>query len=166
MNETLLHGVAVPAEGGRAIGRQGHWIIKLSALESGGRVSVIDALIPPGLLVPPHAQDDYDDITRVIKGNLVMEIGGEIFNAFEGAIVFRPRRVMHAMWNPGPGMAHITSAVWPAGIEAHLEELAKLTEAESFDPRRMVKISEALGVHYDLEHGAELAARYGVHMPS
>jgi quercetin dioxygenase-like cupin family protein len=166
MNETLLHGVAVPAEGGRPIGRQGQWIIKISALESGGRVSVVDAVIPPGLLIPPHAQDNHDEVIHVIKGTLVMEIGDEIFNAPEGAVVFRPRRVMHAMWNPGPGVAHISGVGWPAGVEVHLEELAKLTQAEFFDLARMVEVSEALGVHYDLEHGAELAARYGMHMPS
>ena len=165
MNGTLLHGVAVLPEGGRAIGNRGQWMIKLSALESGGRVSVIDAVVPPGLMIPPHSQDNYDDVTRVIKGNIVMEIGSEIFNALEGAIVFRPRRVMHAAWNPGPGVAYISSVVWPAGIEAHLEELAKLTQAETFDLVRMVEMSEALGVHYDLQHGAELAARYGMHMP-
>jgi mannose-6-phosphate isomerase-like protein (cupin superfamily) len=166
MSDTLRHGMAVPAAGGRAIGNQGQWIIKLSSLESGGRVSVIDAVIPPGLMIPPHAQDNFDDVTRVIEGNMVMEIGGQIFNASEGTIVFRPRRVLHAAWNPGPGVAHISSVVWPAGIEAHLEELAKLTQAESFDLARMMEVSASHGVRYDLEHGAELAARYGMHMPS
>lgn len=166
MSEPLLSGVAVPAAGGRAIGKEGQWIIKLSTLESGGRVSVIDAVIPPGLIIPPHAQDGYDDVTRVVKGNMVMEIGGEIFKASEGTVVFRPRGVMHAAWNPGPGVARISSVVWPAGIEAHLEALARLSEAESFDLARMMEVSASYGVRYDLEHGAELAARYGMHMPS
>jgi quercetin dioxygenase-like cupin family protein len=166
MSETLFRGIAVPASGGRAIGKQGQWIIKLSAVDSGGRVSVIDAVIPPRLMIPPHAQQNYDDITRVTKGNVVMEIGGEILNAPEGTIVFRPRGVMHAAWNPGPGVAEISSVVWPAGIEAHLVELARLSQSESFDLARMIEVSKAHGVRYDLEHGAELASRYGMRMPS
>jgi len=161
---TALRGVAVAVGGGRAIGSQGQWRIALNAVETGGEVNVVDAVIPPHFLIPPHARDHESDVTRVIKGNLVMEIGGELIDAPEGTIVFRPRGVMHAVWNPRPEVAIISSVAWPAGVEAHLEALAALTQQETFDMKQMEQLSSRHGVRYDLKRGAELAARYGLRM--
>ncbi len=163
MGTGLLRGVAVAAGGGRALGSQGQWRIMLGGAETGGEVTVVDAVIPPGFLIPPHARDREADVTRVLKGNLV--IGDDILDAPEGTVVFRPRGVMHAVWNLGPGVAMMSSVCWPAGVEAHLDALASLTQQETFDRNRMEELSKAHGVRYDLKHGAELAARYGLRMP-
>ena len=165
METGLQRGVAVRAGGGRPLGSQGRWRIVFGGAETGGKATVVDAVIPPGFLIPPHARDREADVTRVLKGNLVMEIGSEVFDAPEGTVVFRPRGVMHAVWNPGPSLAVMSSVAWPAGVESHLEALAALTQEETFDRQRMEELSKAHGVRYDLRRGAELATRHGLRMP-
>ena len=165
METRVQRGVAVAAGEGRSLGSQRQWRVVMGGEQTGGQVAVIDAVIPPGFLIPPHARDREADVTRVIKGHLVMEIGNEIFDAPEGTVVYRPRGVMHAVWNPGPEVAMMSSVAWPAGVESHLEALASLTHEESFDRRQMEALSEAHGVRYDLKRGADLAARYGLRMP-
>lgn len=165
MGTDVQGGVAVPAGGGRSLGNQGQWRIVLGGRQTAGEVAVVDAVIPPGFLIPPHSRALEADVTRVLQGHLMMEIGREQFDAPEGTIVFRPRGLMHAVWNLGPDVAIISSVAWPAGVEAHLEALAALTREETFDRQRMADLSVAHGVRYDLQRGAELAAHYGLRMP-
>lgn len=165
MGTQVQRGVAVAPGGGRSLGSQGQWQIVMAGDQTSGEVAVVDAIIPPGFLIPPHARDHEADVTRVLKGHLVMEIGNELFDAPEGTVVFRPRGVMHAVLNLQPEVALMSSVAWPAGVEAHLEALAALTQDAKFDRRRMEALSKAHGVRYDLKRGAELAARYSLRMP-
>jgi quercetin dioxygenase-like cupin family protein len=69
--------------------------------DTGGRVSVVEHPIDPGILVPPHIHSREDQISYVIDGEVEMLVGDDVLHCAAGAYVFKPRGVRHGFWNLG-----------------------------------------------------------------
>jgi hypothetical protein len=84
---------------------------------------------------------------------------------FSGTLVrllFRPRVVVHAMWNPTDIEAIVLEFISPAGFEGFFEEMGALQEGAPSDTIR--EIATPIRTNTAPELIAELSERYDVFM--
>ena len=90
---------------------------KLSAAETNGVLSAVDAFVPPGGGPVPHRHDLSDEVFHLLEGELEFTKGDETFVAEAGAVVFIPRGVRHGFRNQGRTPARMFLLHTPAGPE-------------------------------------------------
>jgi quercetin dioxygenase-like cupin family protein len=101
---------------------------KVRAGETGGRMTALENVIPPGEGPPLHRHAREDETWQVLDGELRFRLGDEIHSAPAGTFVFVPRGVPHCFQNVGDGPARILVIFTPAGMEEFFERMAELPE--------------------------------------
>jgi quercetin dioxygenase-like cupin family protein len=108
---------AVRSEEGEA-----HWwlgalaVIKATAADTGGHLTVVDVTDPPGVEAPPHLHHREDEAFWVLDGDVTFEIGGKTIEASAGDFVFGPRDVPHRYKVGGAG-SRMLVILSPGGFE-------------------------------------------------
>jgi len=121
----------------------------VSGEQTEGRFALVEHPIrPKALAAPLHTHADEDEISDVLEGEVGMQIGDRELRAGPGTLVFKPRGIPHAFWNPGDTPARMLELISPAGFEHYFEEAADLYAS---GPR-------------DAELAAELRRRYRLEM--
>jgi mannose-6-phosphate isomerase-like protein (cupin superfamily) len=126
--------VYVPAGGSRF--RRQHEIrltrtlidIKVSALDTGGALSVAEITSLQKGGPARHLHHEQDEWFYVVEGEHVIEVGEERYDGLgPGDSVLGPRKVAHVWAHVGEGTGRLIAALQPAGeIEAFFDDLAKL----------------------------------------
>jgi len=166
MIPAIIPGVVIdPGEGKVSTAGPSTTVFKLTGDQTDGQITLIEQSTEPGVLIPPHVHQRFDEITYVLTGELTFELGSDVMRAPAGSVVFRPRGVRHAFWNSGDEPARVIEVYCPAGHERLFEGLAKLQAEGSLELPRVLELGYACDTEYDLEHAAELAARYNLRMP-
>ena len=81
----------------------GEMTFKVDADDIGGTFSVMENVLEPKTMIPPHQHQDEYQAVYVISGELEFEVGGEDglhFTAPAGSYMWKPRRLEHGFWNP------------------------------------------------------------------
>jgi quercetin dioxygenase-like cupin family protein len=95
---------------------------KIRGHETGGRLFLFEAIMQPGELIPPHTHTLEDEFTFVRKGTIGVRVGQNDYLVPTGAIIFKPRGILHSMWNPAPEPATLFETITPAGFEGFLRK--------------------------------------------
>lgn len=77
-------------------------VYKARSRDLGGDFSVMENVIHPGQLLPPHTHLWADQMVYVISGELVFALGGKDgieFSVPTGSYVQKPRGILHTFWN-------------------------------------------------------------------
>ncbi|MGN6168715.1 MAG: cupin domain-containing protein [Solirubrobacteraceae bacterium] len=102
-------------------------VLLLDAEASEGRFSMLEhPLAPRALGAPVHTHAREDEYSLVLEGTIGVEIDGHAFEAGRGEIVFKPRGLPHAFWNPTDQPALILELISPGGFESYFAELGGL----------------------------------------
>jgi quercetin dioxygenase-like cupin family protein len=101
--------------------------------QTGGRLTALENLIPPGEGPPLHRHAHEDETWQVLEGELRFRLGDDISRAPAGTFVFVPRGVPHCFQNVGDAPARILVIFTPAGMERFFDRFAALPEGS--DPR-------------------------------
>jgi quercetin dioxygenase-like cupin family protein len=150
--------VATPRGAGEAIWWLGALAeLKVTAEQTGGRLSVLEVTEPPDASGPLHVHHREDETFLVLAGAVTFEIGGEAIPAAAGDVVFAPRRVPHR-YTTGPEGCRLLYVMTPGGFERLVREMGvPATDrtlpppaVEEPDPARIDAIARA--------HGCELLA--------
>lgn len=91
--------------------------ILIDAKASGGMMTLIGALVPPGGGPPVHVHLDKDELFVVTHGSLDIVVDGSDCRVNEGGRVFVPRGVPHAFTNRTSAPARALLFFTPGGIE-------------------------------------------------
>jgi uncharacterized cupin superfamily protein len=94
----------------------GSLAIRLRARDTGGRLGLVEQVVPPGLPGPAlHVHPEFDESFVVIEGELAFRIGEAAHTAGPGTLAFIRRGVAHTFANPTA--SPVTTLVWftPAG---------------------------------------------------
>ena len=120
---------------------------KLSTADSGGGMLIVEHTDVKKSGPPRHVHHDQDEWFYVVKGDYIVEVGGERFTLGPGDSVMGPRKIPHAWAFVGEGTGKLIITFQPAGkMEAFFNKIAPMTE---FPPRdEMVKMFR--------DHGLEL----------
>jgi len=130
---------------------------------TGGALNVMDQIVPPGLIVPPHYHEKDHQASYVVRGTLGFWIDGEEFEVSAGGYIHRPAGKVHTLWNATGAPAQMLELTTPGkGFETYMGALSDLTDSGTADPESVTKLAAEQGVHFVAGPLAELCARYGV----
>lgn len=132
----------------------------ITAGDSGGCFSAQSAVLRARELVVPHVHQHEDEFSFVFRGRIGGRVGDEDVVVDEGGILFKPRGVVHALWNPTDVDAIVVELISPAGFEGFFAEMGALPAGAG--PEVVREIAARYGQTPHLELVAELSERYGV----
>jgi quercetin dioxygenase-like cupin family protein len=135
--------------------------------ETGGSLALVESTLAPGHLgAPPHMHRKEDQVVCVLEGELMVQVGERVIHARTGCVVFKPRGVFHAFWNPGVTASRYLNFITPAGFEECLQELARLLPpAGPADVPGVRALAERYQVEFDPTRLSELLEQYEVRAP-
>ena len=90
-------------------------VIKATAADTGGQLTVVDVTDPPGE-APLHVHHREDEAFWVLDGEVTFEVGGKTIEASAGDLVFGPRGVPHRYKVEGAG-SRMLFILAPGGFE-------------------------------------------------
>jgi quercetin dioxygenase-like cupin family protein len=94
---TLAH-----AGQGRVVDAYGSEVLfKLGAAETGGRLTLGLAVVPPGNGPPPHVHRAEDELFIIVEGRYEVLTEGRWTEVGPGAVVYLPRGCVHTFRNVG-----------------------------------------------------------------
>jgi quercetin dioxygenase-like cupin family protein len=132
----------------------------IKAADTEGRFSAQSVVLGPGRLVVPHSHQNEDEFSFVFRGRIGGRVGDQDAVVDEGGFLFKPRGIVHALWNPTDVAAIVIEFISPAGFEGFFEEMAALRAGADPDTVREIAIRYGQTPYPDLT--AELSELYGV----
>ena len=131
-----------------------------------GHSALVEYLIGPrALAAPMHTHEREEEYTYVLEGEVGVQIGEEVLLARPGDLVFKPRGVPHAFWNPADEPARALEIISPAGFERYFVELAPLfppANTGPLDEEAVDAVREKYGLEMDMGSIPVLAEREGL----
>ncbi|CAN5543527.1 cupin domain-containing protein [soil metagenome] len=122
MTQTMRHTenlqpFAVASDGGEA-----RWwfaglaVIKATARDTGGQMTIVEMMEPPGAEAPLHVHHREDEAFWILEGSATFEVGDVTIEAKTGTYLFGPRGIPHryTVGDAGCRMLFITT---PGGFE-------------------------------------------------
>jgi quercetin dioxygenase-like cupin family protein len=91
-------------------------VIKATAADTGGHLTVVDVTDPPGVEAPLHVHHKEDEAFWVLEGDVTFEVGGKTIQAGAGDFVFGPRDVPHR-YKVGDSGSRMLFMLTPGGFE-------------------------------------------------
>ena len=91
-------------------------VIKTSANDTAGQLTIVEITAPPGLEVPLHVHHRDDEGFWILEGDVTLEVGEATIEAHAGDYAFGPRAIPHryTVGNDGCRMLFI---MVPGGFE-------------------------------------------------
>lgn len=115
-----------------APGEGDHWAflntnmsVKADGTTTGGVMTVIEALMPPGFAPPPHRHDIEDELFFFLEGEITLRSAGQEATYGPGGCAFLPKGIPHAfqVWDRGP--ARMLQISTPAQFEEFVAEVGE-----------------------------------------
>jgi mannose-6-phosphate isomerase-like protein (cupin superfamily) len=143
-------------------------LLLIGADATGGGFSIVEhPLAPRALGALVHTHRNEDEYSLVLDGTIGVEIGGEQFEASEGALVAKPRGIPHAFWNPTDEPARILELIVPGGFERYFAELDTiLSQPGPPDLRALGELAARYELEVDPASIGRLAEQHGLVLPS
>jgi quercetin dioxygenase-like cupin family protein len=145
--------VAVPSEEGEA-----RWwfdalaVIKATAADTGGQMTIVEMQEPPGAEAPLHVHYREDEAFWILEGEVTLEVGDARIEAKAGDYAFGPRDVPHR-YTVGPNGCRMLFICTPGGFETLVREMSQPAETRTLPPPSTEPP--------DFEHMAKVAAANG-----
>ena len=108
-------------------------VIKTTADETAGQLTIVEITAPPGLQVPLHVHRRDDEGFWILEGNVTFEVGGATIEARAGDYAFGPRNIPHryTVGNDGCRMLFI---MVPGGLEDLIRETGEPAPSRTVPP--------------------------------
>ena len=114
---TALDPLAVASEEGEARWWFGSLaVIKTTAAETGGQLTIIDVTNPPGWEAPLHVHHRDDEGFWILEGSATLEVGDTTIEVGAGDYAFGPRNVPHR-YTVGDSGCRMLFIMVPGGME-------------------------------------------------
>ena len=124
-------------------------IIHLSTQQTGGRITMLTSIQPPGVGTPPHFHRNEDEWFFVLDGPTEFFNDNAWAEVPQGAAVFVPKGVVHAFRNAGDRPQRVLVHTAPGGIEIFFARCAKeFAKPSGPDMDRIIQISREHGIEY------------------
>lgn len=130
--------VALPGQGQAVRGPVGGPLVfKARAEQTGGRLTALENVIPPGSGPPVHVHAAEDEAWWVVEGAVRFRLGDRESVAPMGTFVWVPRGLPHAFRNDDDVPARLLVLFTPAGMEPFFDGMAGLETAAPADFARL-----------------------------
>ena len=108
-------------------------VIKLTAAETGGLMSIVEITEPSGAEAPLHVHHREDEGFWVLEGDVAFEVGDTIFEASSGDFAFGPRDVPHR-YKVGDAGCRMLFILTPGGFEGAIRHMSSPARSRSLPP--------------------------------
>jgi quercetin dioxygenase-like cupin family protein len=148
-----LDPVVVPSDQGEARWWLGALaVIKATAADTGGQLTIIEMTEPPGAEAPLHVHYREDEAFWMLEGSATFEVGGETIEASAGDYLFGPRGIPHR-FTVGDSGCRMLFVCTPGGLEGLVREMSEPAGARTLPPpsdeppdmERVATVAEAYG---------------------
>jgi quercetin dioxygenase-like cupin family protein len=131
---TPLDPVAVKSDEGEALWWfDGLAVIKTTAEETGGLLSIIEVTEPPNAEAPLHVHHREDEAFWILEGSVTLFVGDEVVEAQAGDYAFGPRDVPHR-YTVGPDGCRMLFICTPGGFENLVRAMSRPASARTLPP--------------------------------
>lgn len=130
--------------------------------------SLVEHPMAPGILgAPTHTHTREDELSYIVYGTVQAQVGDRVITAGPQDIIWKPRTVPHAFWNPGPERALVLELIVPGGLERYFRELEALLRKSAGPPdhESLSRMQERYGLEMDFASIPGLGERYRVRPP-
>lgn len=124
-------------------------IIKATATDTNGTMSIVEMTEPPGAEAPLHVHHRDDESFYVLEGDVTIHVGDQSIEAGPGDFAFGPHGVPHR-YTVGPNGCRMLFIVTPGGFEKLVRDMSRPAESLTLPP--------PLAEEPDWEHVARVAA--------
>lgn len=127
-------------------------VIRATAADTGGQMTIVEVTTPPGFAAPLHVHHWEDEAFWLLEGDATFEVGGTTIEARAGDYLFGPRSIPHR-FTVGSAGCRMLFICTPGGFEelviAMSEPAASRTlpppSDEEPDQERIAAIARAYG---------------------
>ncbi len=127
-------------------------VIKATAADTGGQMSIIEITEPPGMVGPLHVHHREDEGFWILEGDATFEVGGTTIEAHAGDYVYGPRNIPHR-YSVGPAGCRLLFIFTPGGFENLIIAMSKPAATRTLPPPSAEEP--------DWEQVAAIASAYG-----
>ena len=132
-------------------------VIKATAADTGGQMTIIEVTEPPGIEAPLHVHHREDEGFWLLEGDVTFEVGDATIEAHAGDYVFGPRDIPHR-YTVGDTGCRMLFIMTPGGFEDLVIAMSEPAASRTLPPpsegepdwQRVAAIAEA--------HGCEMLA--------
>ncbi len=130
-------------------------VIRATATDTGGQMTIVEMTEPPGAQAPLHVHHREDEAFWILEGDATFEVGDTTIEAHAGDYLFGPRDIPHR-YTVGDAGCRMLFICTPAGFEDLVVAMSEPALARTLPPpsdeepdmERVAAIAEA--------HGCEL----------
>jgi quercetin dioxygenase-like cupin family protein len=108
-------------------------VIKTTAAETGGQLTIVEVTSPPGE-APLHVHYRDDEGFWILEGSVTFEVGDTTIEASAGDYVFGPRNIPHR-YTVGDSGCRMLFILVPGGIEDVIRATSKPAPSRTLPPR-------------------------------
>ena len=90
--------------------------LHLTGAQTGGTLCLLETLMPPGMMTPPHVHQNEDEGFLILEGELDIIVDGKRTRVGPGQSAFAPRNVPHQLHNAGAVPVRAIAVTTPAGF--------------------------------------------------
>lgn len=134
MKDQQLKPVYTPAGGGEALWWMGGLaVVRASAADTGGQMSIIEITEPSNAETPLHVHHNEDEGFWIIEGSATFFIEDQEIEAGPGDYLFGPRGIPHR-YTTGPDGCRMLFILTPGGMENMVREMSEPATARTLPP--------------------------------
>jgi quercetin dioxygenase-like cupin family protein len=129
-------------------------VIKATAADTGGQMTIVEVTEPAGLEAPLHVHHRDDEGFWILEGDATFQVGDMTIEASAGDYVFGPRGIPHR-YTVGDGGCRMLFILVPGGIEDVMRKTSEPARSHTLPPPSEEPTPE------EIEHVKALVARHG-----
>jgi quercetin dioxygenase-like cupin family protein len=108
-------------------------VIKATAGDTGGQMTILEITEPPGKEAPLHVHHAEDEGFWILDGSATFEVGDQTIEARAGDYVFGPRDIPHR-YTIGPDGCRMLFIFTPGGFEELRRAVSRPAESRTLPP--------------------------------
>jgi mannose-6-phosphate isomerase-like protein (cupin superfamily) len=108
-------------------------VIKATAADTGGQMTIVDQSEPPNAEAPLHVHHREDEAFWILEGSVTIEVGDTRIEAAAGDYAFGPRGIPHR-YSVGDEGCRMLFICTPAGFENLVREMSVPAKARTLPP--------------------------------
>lgn len=108
-------------------------VIKATAEETGGQMTVVEITEPPDQTAPLHVHHTEDEAFWILEGSATFEIGEQTIEARAGDYLYGPRDIPHR-YTVGPEGCRMLFIFTPGGFEEVLRATSRPAGSRTLPP--------------------------------
>lgn len=128
-------------------------VIKATAADTGGQLTIVEVTEPPGAEAPLHVHHREDEGFWILEGSVTLQVGDDTIEARAGDYAMGPRDIPHR-YTVGPDGCRMLFICVPGGFEGLVRDMSVPAESRTLPPPSEPDVAEVARIAQ--EYGCEL----------